>query len=271
MTKLVDIGVNFTSSNFESDLPSVIEQAVHNGVETMIVTGTDISHSMRAIELCNEYPHYLKSTVGIHPHHADDFSMADIAKIQDISSNNSVVALGECGLDYNRNFSTKKSQLACFEAQLDFATSSNLPVFLHQRDAHEDFFNILQKYRQKLSNAVVHCFTGNQDELNDYLSIDTYIGITGWICDERRGQHLHDLLCTIPEDRLLVETDAPYLLPRSLKPKPKSRRNEPQYLPHIVQVMANILNKDYDTLAEQTTLSAQSFFNLDNFDSNSNK
>ncbi len=267
MTKLVDIGVNFTSSNFESDLASVIEQAVSSDVETMIVTGSDISHSLRAVTLCSQFPQYLKSTVGIHPHHADDFTMGDIGKIQDISSNSCVVALGECGLDYNRNYSSKKSQLACFEAQLDFACSSNLPVFLHQRDAHDDFFKILKKYRQKLSNVVVHCFTGKQNELNDYLTIDAYIGITGWICDERRGQHLHDLLCTIPDDRLLVETDAPYLLPRSLKPKPKSRRNEPQYLPHIVQMMANILNKDYDTLAEQTTLAARSFFNLDGISS----
>jgi len=262
MSKLIDIGVNFTSSNFDSDLSLVIEQAVQSGVHTMIVTGSDIADSIAAIELCRQYPEFLKSTVGIHPHHADDFSINDIDKIKQLSNNKDVVALGECGLDFNRNFSSKKAQLSCYEAQLDFATSGDFPVFLHQRDAHDDFFKILKKYRDKLSNVVVHCFTGTQQELFDYIELDTYIGITGWVCDERRGHHLHDLLCHIPKERLLVETDAPYLLPRSLKPKPKSRRNEPKYLPHIVQVIANSLNKDYDTLASETTHNAQQFFNL---------
>ncbi|MFV1983771.1 MAG: TatD family hydrolase [Thiohalomonadales bacterium] len=263
MSKLIDIGVNFTSSNFKLDLSTVIEQAVLHDIETMIVTGSDVADSVQAIELCQKYPKYLKSTVGIHPHHADDFTNEDLQKIQELSSNKCIVALGECGLDYNRNYSSKNAQLYCFEAQLEYASGSNYPVFLHQRDAHTDFLNILKKYRKDLSNVVVHCFTGTQNELEDYLKLDTYIGITGWICDERRGYHLHDLLCKIPENRLLVETDAPYLLPRSLKPKPKSRRNEPKYLPYIVQVIANILNKDYDTIADETTRAAQKFFNLE--------
>jgi TatD DNase family protein len=259
---LVDIGVNFTSSNFKSDLSIVIEQAVEQGIDAMIVTGSDISDSLDALKLCEQYPNYLKATIGIHPHHADDFSSTDIATINGLYNNKFIVALGECGLDYNRNYSSKKAQLYCFEAQLEFACSTTLPVFLHQRDAHTDFLRILTKYRENLTNVVVHCFTGTQNELLDYLALDSYIGITGWICDERRGHHLHELLCEIPENRLLVETDAPYLLPRSLRPKPKSRRNEPKYLPHIVQVIAKILNKDYDTLAVETTRSARQFFNL---------
>jgi len=262
MSKLIDIGVNFTSSNFQSDLSTVIEQAVQLGVETMIVTGSDISDSLQAIGLCEQYPAFLKSTIGIHPHHANEFTNTDISRIDELLKKNCVVALGECGLDYNRNYSTKKSQLYCFEAQLEHASSCNYPVFLHQRDAHSDFFKILKRFRKDISNVVVHCFTGTQNELFDYLDLDTFIGITGWVCDERRGQHLHDLLCKIPENRLLVETDAPYLLPRSLKPKPKSRRNEPKYLPHIVQVIAKILKKDYDTLADETTQAAKVFFNL---------
>ncbi|VAW91234.1 Deoxyribonuclease TatD [hydrothermal vent metagenome] len=262
MNNLIDIGVNFTSSNFRLDLSQVISQAVELGVETMIVTGTDIGNSVQAINLCEQYPENLKSTVGIHPHHADNFNSADIVKIDELSRHQCVVALGEFGLDYNRNYSSQKSQLYCFEAQLEYACQADLPVFLHQRDAHSDFYKILKKYRGKLSRVVVHCFTGSYDELNDYLQLDAHIGITGWACDERRGHHLHELLCNIPSDRLLVETDAPYLLPRSLKPKPKSRRNEPKYLPHIVQEIANILNKDYDSLAAETTHAAQEFFGL---------
>lgn len=262
MSKLIDIGVNLTSSNFDIDLSIVIEQAVQAGIETMIVTGSDVFDSQQAINICEKFPVNLKSTAGIHPHHADNFTKADIALLDDLCSSNCTVAIGECGLDYNRNYSSKKSQLYCFESQLEYASNSCLPVFLHQRDAHPDFFKILKKYRNNLSNVVVHCFTGTEEELLDYLDLDTYIGITGWVCDERRGEHLHDLLCKIPEQRLLVETDAPYLLPRTLKPRPKSRRNEPKFLPHIVQVIANILNKDYDTVANETTLAARRFFNL---------
>jgi len=259
---LIDIGVNFTSSNFKLDLSTVIKHAVDQGIETMIVTGSDVTDSLEALELCAQYPQNLKSTFGIHPHHADGFSNADLITIDQHHTNNFVVALGECGLDYNRNYSSKKAQLYCFEAQLEFACSTELPVFLHQRDAHSEFLGILKKYRDNLSNCVVHCFTGTQQELFDYLELDAHIGITGWICDERRGHHLHDLLCKIPENRLMVETDAPYLLPRSLRPKPKSRRNEPKYLPHIIEVIANNVNKDYDTLAFETTQTAQNFFKL---------
>ncbi len=262
MNKLIDIGVNFTSSNFNSDLPQVISQAVELGVDIMVVTGSDVDSSERAIKLCGQHPQNLKSTVGIHPHHANDFTAVDIVKIDELSRQQSVVALGECGLDFNRNYSSKKSQLYCFEAQLEHASQTEFPVFLHQRDAHDDFYKLLKKYRNSLTDIVVHCFTGTNDELNDYLELDAYIGITGWICDERRGRHLHDLLPNIPGNRLLVETDAPYLLPRSLKPKPKSRRNEPRFLPHIVQAIANILNKDYDRIAAETTLAAQEFFRL---------
>ncbi len=265
MNKLIDIGVNFTSSNFNSDLPQVISQAVELGVETMVVTGSDINSSERAIKLCGQYSENLKSTVGIHPHHANDFTAADTVKIDELSRQPCVVALGECGLDFNRNYSSKKSQLSCFEAQLEHASQTEFPMFLHQRDAHDDFYTLLKKYRSNLSDIVVHCFTGSRDELNDYLELDAYIGITGWICDERRGQHLHELLVNIPSNRLLVETDSPYLLPRSLKSKPKSRRNEPKFLPHIVQDIANILNKDYDRVAAETTLAAQEFFRLDSY------
>ena len=136
------------------------------------------------------------------------------------------------------------------------------PLFLHQRDAHDRFLPILQEVRDQLGHLVVHCFTGTRDELHDYLDMDLYIGITGWICDERRGYDLHPLLKDIPEDRLMLETDAPYLLPRNIKPKPSSRRNEPANLTYVVAMVSHCLGKSPASVALQTSNNARDFFAL---------
>jgi len=166
-------------------------------------------------------------------------------------------------LDFNRNYSPQSQQLTCFEAQLQLATELQLPIYLHQRDAHEAFYERLKHYRPQLCDAVIHCFTGNERELEDYLSLDLHIGITGWICDERRGLHLQDLVKQIPEHRLMLETDAPYLLPRSLRPKPKKGKNEPCYLPHILETVSHCLSRDIQQIAAITTANARRFFQLD--------
>ena len=130
------------------------------------------------------------------------------------------------------------------------------------RDAHGDFHAILSEVREHLSDVVVHCFTGNRDELHEYLELDCHIGITGWICDERRGTHMKEFLEDIPADRLMVETDSPYLKPRNLKPRVKSHRNEPRWLPWIVGTLAAVRDERPDFLAEQTTKNARRFFHL---------
>ena len=173
-----------------------------------------------------------------------------------------MVAVGETGLDYNRNYSPRKDQLKVFEQHLEIATELAKPVFLHQRDAHEDFIDLLKKYRPKLCGGVVHCFTDNGKALEDYLELDMYIGITGWVCDQRRGQSLQQLVSRIPPERLLVETDAPYLLPRSLRPKPKSRRNEPRFLGEVIRVIAEHTGRDMEQLAAETSHNAIELFSL---------
>jgi TatD DNase family protein len=173
-----------------------------------------------------------------------------------------VVAVGECGLDYFRNFSPREAQLEAFRRQLDIARDTGLPVFLHQRDAHDDFVEILESALPEISRAVAHCFTGEHESLREYLAMGLYIGITGWICDERRGQHLHDIVEVIPDDRLLIETDAPYLLPRTIRPKPKTRRNEPMYLPEVLKVVAEARGQSLEHVAQVTTENARRFFNL---------
>jgi TatD DNase family protein len=172
------------------------------------------------------------------------------------------VAAGECGLDYFRDFSPRPVQRQAFHRQLELAAKMGKPVFLHQRDAHEDFLAILREHRKTLVGGVTHCFTGNAHELTAYLDLGFAIGITGWICDERRGAHLLPLMREIPADRLLLETDGPYLLPRDLSPKPASRRNEPAYLPHITEAVARARGESVTALARSSTAATRKLFGL---------
>ncbi len=260
---LIDIGANLTHESFKEDLPTVIRQAKSAGVLQMVVTGASFDGSAAAANLADDYPDTLTATAGVHPHHAKDWTAHGAKELLKTAEHPRVVAAGECGLDYFRNFSTPKEQAYAFEAQLDMAADLKLPVFLHQREAIEPFVNILDRYLDALPRAVAHCFTDTDSALDALLERDLYIGITGWICDERRGHHLRDLVGRIPQNRLMIETDAPYLLPRDLKPKPKSRRNEPRYLPHIARVVAECVGKSYDQLVAETSSAALNFFNLD--------
>lgn len=259
---LIDIGANLTHDSFDADRSEVIEHAREAGVVRMIVTGADVAHSRAAVELAAAWPGVLYATAGIHPHHASEFDADAAEELERLMGMPQVVASGECGLDYFRDFSPRETQRRAFEAQIRMGISHGLPLFLHQRDAHDDFLAVLDGFAGKLPATVVHCFTGGAEELEHYLERGFYIGITGWICDERRGRHLLDLVHRIPADRLMLETDAPYLLPRDLKPRPKTRRNEPMWLPHIARVVAEARGETAEDLALSTTSTARAFFKL---------
>jgi len=259
---MIDIGANLTHDSFDKDRDEVIESAKLVGVHTFIITGSDVACSKKAKDLAEKYSDCCYATAGIHPHHALEFNAESLVELEQLLTDDKVVAVGETGLDYFRDFSPRAAQVFSFEQHIQLAIDNHMPLFLHQRDAHKDFFPIIKEYRDQLSNVVVHCFTDNERALFDYLDLDCYIGITGWICDERRGQHLLDLVQNIPSDRLMIETDSPYLMPRNLKPKPKSRRNEPKYLPHIAAFIANQMNISYQQLVDQTTRNSQIFFNI---------
>lgn len=263
MDYLIDIGANLTVSSFNADLDEVIQRAINNRVEVMIVTGSNLEDSRAAIELAQQYPETIYSTVGIHPHHADSFNQDSIRSLRELHQDDSVVAIGECGLDFNRNYSISDNQINAFEAQLALAVELKKPVFLHQRDAHDDFVSILQNCLTDLSGAVAHCFTGNVGEAAEYIDMGLYIGITGWICDERRGSDLREAVKHIPLDKIMLETDAPYLLPRDLKAKPvHSRRNEPCFLPHICEITARYMGVDRDELAAASVENTKLFFGI---------
>ena len=260
--ELIDIGCNLTHDSFDSDRAHVLELAHEAGVAQMIVTGASEDGSEAALQLAREHPGQLFATAGVHPHRASEFDDDTEALLRQLAAEPEVVAVGETGLDYFRDFSPRDQQRDAFQRQLGIGMDTGLPLFLHMRDAHDDFFGILREVREQLSDVVVHCFTGNREELHDYLDLDCHIGITGWICDERRGTHMLDFLQDIPADRLMIETDAPYLKPRNLRPRVKSHRNEPRWLPWILGTIAEARKEPRKMLAEQTTANARRFFRI---------
>lgn len=260
--EFIDIGVNLAHDSFDADRDAVMQRAAQAGVTQMIVTGASEDGTRKAIELARAHAGRLFATAGVHPHHAADLTPEAAARLRDLAQDRAVVAVGECGLDYFRDFSPRDLQRRAFGWQLEIAIETQKPVFLHQRDAHDDFLAILREFAPRLAGGVAHCFTAGPHERDAYLELGLHIGITGWICDERRGLHLRDVVKGIPADRLLLETDAPYLLPRDLEPAPKSRRNEPHYLPHVAAAVAAARAESVETLARTATANTRRLFRL---------
>ncbi len=260
--ELVDIGANLTHESFDADRDAVLARARAAGIAQLVVTGASREHSPKALALAQAHPGVLFATAGVHPHHAVEYTEECDSEMRALLAHPEVVAVGETGLDYFRDFSPRPAQRRAFERQLQVAVDTGKPLFLHQRDAHDDFVAIMRGFEGRIGPAVVHCFTGGRRELFECLDHDWHIGITGWLCDERRGAHLRELVASIPANRLLVETDAPYLLPRTLRPMPKDRRNEPAFLPHIVEELARDRGEDVAATAAATTATARTFFRL---------
>lgn len=260
--QFIDIGANLTNKRFAHDLNEVLDRAEAAGVQHIVLTGTSEQSSEQAAGLAETNRSLLSCTAGVHPHDAKSWNESSRKHIRKLAEHAAVVAIGECGLDFNRDFSPRPQQEACFESQLGLAAELGKPVFLHERDAHERFIDILKAYRDDLKGAVVHCFTGNKKALFNYLDLDCHIGITGWVCDERRGIELRELVKNIPASRLMIETDAPYLTPRDLRPKPKGGRNEPYCLKHIATVIAQLRGVSLNQFADDTYATSSAFFSL---------
>jgi TatD DNase family protein len=256
--QFTDIGANLTHGSFRDDLDAVVARAREGGVATIVITGTSVAESRMAAEIAERFGWY--ATAGVHPHHARECDDSTIPALRELAKHPRIVAIGECGLDFNRNYSPHPDQEKWFTAQLELGLELGRPLFLHSRDAHPRFAQILRHHQVK--QAVAHCFTGEKEELHAYLDLGLYVGITGWICDERRGKHLLQLVREIPVDRLLLETDSPYLTPRDMRPQPKARRNEPAFLPHIARSVARALGKPVEEVASLTTRNAQTLFGI---------
>ena len=259
MNKLFDIACNFTSNRFDEDLDKVIVNAIDKNVDKFLLVSAEMGDINRILDINNLYPNNCYFTSGVHPHHANDFFDESPSILDKLVTEHNPNAIGETGLDFFRNISSYNNQVYAFEEQIKIAIKHNKPLFLHQRDSHRDFINVLNKYKNYLPKCVVHCFTGSRDELNEYLNSGFYVGLTGWICDERRNQVLRETIKDIPLERLMIETDCPYLIPRNIKVK--GNRNEPSFLPHIASEIASLMRVDEKVLIKQTYENAINFFN----------
>ncbi|MFA3791557.1 TatD family hydrolase [Aliiglaciecola sp. SL4] len=256
MAHWFDIGINLPDKRLL--LPDVIEHALNADVMGMLLIGTEVQQSQDALSIAQQFPQTLFSTAGIHPHHAKDATPDFIQQLSHLANNQKVVAIGECGLDFNRNFSPPATQLRIFEQQLELACELQLPVYLHERDAFSEQFALLKTYSSKLAGAVVHCFTGNLKEMEAYLELGFYIGVTGWVCDPKRGESLREAVLELPSDRMLLETDSPYLFPKTLKTK--SRNNQPANIPHIAEYIANLRNQELQDLQQSCWQNTMNLF-----------
>ncbi|HBF07624.1 MAG TPA: hydrolase TatD [Gammaproteobacteria bacterium] len=259
---MIDIGINLASDSFDNDREQVIQDGLEAGVSFFILTGSCPKSNTAVKAFAHKHSDITRATAGIHPHHADDVTNSVIADVRTHCEDPLVAAVGETGLDFFRDLSDRKKQQKAFEAHLQIAIELQKPIFLHQRESHDTFLPIIKEYRDQLTKAVVHCFTDEKRALYDYLDLDLHIGITGWIADERRGTHLVPLVADIPWNRLMIETDGPYLLPRNIRPKPKSRRNEPKYLPYVAAKVAESRQVEVSKVIEETTRTAKEFFNI---------
>lgn len=257
MIEYYDIGLNLFCRQFRNP-ENIINNAKDKGV-CCILTGSD----MKSTESVNKFVknHNCYGTAGIHPHSADSSTAEDFARIKKIvSENDKIVAIGECGLDYDRMFSTRENQIRCFEHHIKLAEELGKPLFLHERSASEDFIARFKKHSEICSKSVVHCFTGDKDTLKKYLDMGFYIGITGWICDDRRGKELREAVKIIPTDRVMVETDAPYLTPKNIAGL--DRTNIPENVKYVVTELAKHMNIEEAELKEKLKENTKKFFNI---------
>jgi TatD DNase family protein len=246
MPRWFDAGVNLFSERFAPDRDAVIQRAQQNHIRELLLISSDLAESYQNSGYCQTAT-AVYCTAGVHPHQASSVTERWVEELQLLLRQPAVVAVGECGLDFNRNFSAPEQQIQVFELQLALAIQQQKPVYLHERDAFSTQINLLKKHSGL--TGIAHCFTGDRSELKAYLDLGLYIGITGWLCDEKRGQNLMEAIRYLPLDRLILETDAPFLLPKTMAPKPKSSRNEPIYLPQIAAQFAKLTGHDLDDIA----------------------
>ena len=276
---MIDICVNLQNGQFSEDLFMVLKRAHHAGVKGILGCATDLNLAERNVALCTEslkrpnLPQLL-STAGVHPHDAETWKDSDGPRLAALCESTWVRAVGECGLDFNRNFSAPKAQRKAFQAQIDVACQVQKPLFVHDRDSNGEVFQSLMAQGQ-LPPVVIHCFTGSADELDNYLGAGFYIGITGWLCDAERGQTLRELVTRIPDNQLLIETDAPFLRPHNAPAndqlftdayaasRQNRRRNEPALLSYVAAVLAEQRQQSPAQLAELCTANANTLFGFE--------
>ncbi|MBU3024033.1 TatD family hydrolase [Aestuariibacter sp. A3R04] len=253
-----DAGVNLLDGRLDAD--EVIEHALHAGVSRLCLITTAPNEWERAASLYCRYPDVLRYTVGCHPHNAKLMTAADFSTLEAHLSSPGVVAVGECGLDFNRDFSPRDVQEQVFKAQLDLAVVHRKPVYLHERDAFDKQLACLNAVSEQLVGGIAHCFTGDVSAMHAYLKLGLHIGVTGWVCDPKRGGALRESVAKLPLNRLILETDAPYLFPKNRRPR--ARNNEPAFISSVGEVVADILELSIGDVAAISFANACDLFGL---------
>ncbi len=246
---------------YDKDLNNVLERAKKENVQFIMIVGIDIRTSLKAITIADKHDHIITS-VGIHPHDARHCSKKNMDTLISLARNNPCVkAWGETGLDFNRMFSPQEDQERCFSAQLEVAGRLDLPLIFHERDSNGRFYDILKSEGPKSRKGVVHCFSGTKQELFKYLDLGYHIGITGILTIKKRGEYLRRIAPLIPDDKILIETDAPYLTPAPQKNK--TRRNEPAFVKSVLLRLAQVKDADPDQLSRTIFNNTRAFYKLD--------
>lgn len=269
---MIDIGLNLASKRFKNK-QELIQNALNQGVTGFILTGTSLAESKKVAQLADEFSSCARFTAGFHPHNAKDWNAQSAQELKDLIEHPLCVAVGECGLDYDldRMFSSKEEQQLAFDAQLALAIAHNKPAFLHVRSATtragtqeilDDFKRIIQPYLAQGLKGVVHCFTDNTYMARELLGMGFYLGITGWLTDQKRGADLRRAVELIPQDRLMIETDAPYLLPHNLPERPQDKMNKPEYLPYVLKAVAQARRLSEAQLASITDDNVDALFGV---------
>lgn len=266
MNKYIDIGINLTNRQFHNDTDDIIQNAIDADVVKMILTGTSVKNSQESAKIAALYQGVLYSTAGIHPHDAKSFDEQSIAQLKALLQMKQVVSVGECGLDFDRDFSPRDVQERCYKAQLELAIELQKPLFLHERAAFKRFMAVTNEFSPQLPKAVVHCFTGSISEAKTYLDHGFYLGFTGAISDTNRFAHLKEVIQYVPLDRMMNETDAPFMLPKNVPKtmltKYHERRNEPAFLPYVAGTIAQYKGVGLDVIAKHCTENAKAFFGI---------
>lgn len=258
---LFDSHCHIDDKTYDADLAAVLDRARQAGVRAMTVVGIDLATAEKAIRIAGRHDNIITST-GIHPHDAANCSAGILARLADLARQHDCVrAWGETGLDFNRMFSPQADQEACFSAQLAIAGELDLPLIFHERDSNGRFYEILKAEGPDTRKGVIHCFSGTREELVQYLDLGYHIGITGILTIRQRGAYLRELAPLIPEDRILIETDAPYLTPAPQKNK--IRRNEPAFVRSVLERLAQVRDADPETLAQKIFDNTQQFYGTD--------
>lgn len=251
---MIDTHVHLQDKVYNRDIREIMQRAAQAGIESMVVVGYDYNSSEAAVTLCAQYAH-LRAAVGVHPHDARNWSVPTAQQLKIIAVNKKVVAIGEIGLDYFRNLSSKEQQQTVFTEQLRLALELDLPVIIHSREAADDVLGVLKNY--PLTRGVIHCYSGTVAQAEKFMALGYYLGICGNVTYPQ-AQLLKEVARTIPLERLLLETDAPYLAPQGQRGK----RNEPALLVHSAEEIARLKGMAVATIARQTTENAKKLFRI---------